>query len=202
MSEISHSRSFTQLLDSASSGNCADAEELFPIVYDELRRIAERFMRSERADHTLQTTALIHEAYVQLTRRSPTGDQQGAEEGAGRKYNSSDHFVATAALVMRRVLINHAKARSASKRRPQGERLVDIEIVDQFSKRSVDLVVLDEALERLQQLDPMQAQIVQLRFFGGMTVERCAEYLGVSARKVQYEWAHARAWLHQQLVQE
>lgn len=177
------------ILASLASGNSEAAEKLFPIVYDELRRLASAFMQRERADHTLQPTALIHEAYLRLVK--PELSNEG--------FENLEHFMATAAVVMRRILINHAKAKQSLKR-GQGKRHLPIDdLAIAFEERSTDLVALDEALLKLAELDPQQARLVELRFFGGMTVEQCANVLKMSERAVYYDWALARAWLRSQI---
>ncbi len=178
-----------QILDSLAGGNEAACETLFPMVYDELHRLATSFMRGERADHTLGPTALIHEAYLRLVQ--PRSQNQ--------PYENLDHFMATAAVVMRRILVNHAKAKKAEKRGGGRPRLQLDALLAAFDDRSVDLLALDEALERLRTLDPIQHRLVELRFFGGMTMEQCATILDMSPRTVYYEWSHARAWLRDQL---
>jgi RNA polymerase sigma factor (TIGR02999 family) len=177
------------LLSAMARGDGAAAERLFPVVYDELHRIASSYMRGERPDHTLQATALVHEAFLRLA-----GSSQDAAP-----FESHRHFVATAALAMRRILVNHAKARAAEKRGGGQTVLALDDITAEFSRRSIDLIALEEALERLAALDARQARLVELRFFGGMTFEDCATTLGLSVRAVHYEWTHARAWLRDQI---
>lgn len=177
------------LLRAASEGDPAAAERLLPVVYDELHRIASAYMRRERPDHTLQATALVHEAFLRLA---------GSDPGATR-YESLRHFIAAAAVAMRRILVNHAKARAAEKRGGGEVVLALDDVAEEFARRSVNLLALDEALGRLAALDARQARLVELRFFGGMTFEDCARTLGLSVRTVHYEWAHARAWLRGQL---
>jgi RNA polymerase sigma factor (TIGR02999 family) len=177
------------LLSAMAQGDCAAADRLFPIVYEELHRIASAYMRRERPEHTLQATALVHEAFLRLA---------GSPEDAGH-YESRRHFVATAAVAMRRILVNHAKAKGAEKRGGGQAVLALDEIAAEFSRRSIDLIALEEALERLAALDARQARIVEMRFFGGMTFEDCAQVLGISVRSVHYEWTHARAWLRSQI---
>jgi RNA polymerase sigma factor (TIGR02999 family) len=173
------------LLAAIAEGDGTAAERLFPLVYDELHRIASAYMRRERPDHTLQATALVHEAFVRLA--------------GGTSFESHRHFVAAAAIAMRRILINHAKAKATDKR-GGGEHVLALdEITAEFSRRSVDLIALEEALQRLAVLDARQARLVELRFFGGMTFEECARTLDMSVRMVHYEWAHARAWLRAQI---
>lgn len=177
------------LLSAMAQGDDAAAKRLFPIVYDELHRIAAACMRGERPEHTLQATALVHEAYLRLA-------GSGAEPA---RYESRRHFVATAAVAMRRILINHALARAADKRGGGRPEVPLDDIAAEFSRRSIDLLALEEALERLASLDARQARLVELRFFGGMTFEDCAATLSVSVRTVHYEWTHARAWLRGQI---
>jgi RNA polymerase sigma-70 factor, ECF subfamily len=177
------------LLIAMTQGDSAAAERLFPVVYEELHRIASAYMRRERPDHTLQATALVHEAFLRLA-----GPPQDAAH-----YESRRHFVATAAVAMRRILVNHAKAQAAEKRGGGQAVLALDDIAAEFSRRSIDLVALEEALERLAALDARQARLVELRFFGGMTFEDCARTLGLSVRMVHYEWTHARAWLRDQM---
>jgi len=178
------------LLDAVARGDRTATEKLFPIVYNELHRIASAYMRRERPDHTLQATALVHEAFVRLVR-------SGSSDSA--QFESMRHFVATAAVAMRRILVNHAKARAAEKRGGGKPVFALDELTAEFNDRSVNLIALDESLGRLAELDERQARLVELRFFGGMSVEDCAATLGISVRTVQYEWAHARAWLRGQL---
>ncbi len=180
------------LLSAMAQGDGAAAERLFPVVYEELHRIASAYMRGERPDHTLQATALVHEAFLRLA-----GSPQDAAQ-----YESRRHFVATAAVAMRRILVNHAKAKAAEKRGGAQAVLALDDIAAEFSRRSIDLIALEEALERLAALDARQARLVELRFFGGMTFEDCATTLGLSVRMVHYEWTHARAWLRDQIERD
>jgi RNA polymerase sigma-70 factor (ECF subfamily) len=162
-------------------------EDLFPLVYDELRRIAARYMSRERAGQTIQATALVHEAYMRLAGERP------------RAFANRTHFIAIAALSMRQILVQRARARHAAKRGGQPVRVTldDGLLADQG--RTIDLVALDEALTRLAAIDPGQARIVELRYFGGLTVEETADAVGVSPATVKREWAMARAWLKQSL---
>ncbi|CAN5463264.1 ECF-type sigma factor [soil metagenome] len=179
----------SELLQAVADGDCAAGERLFPVVYGELHRIASAFMRKERPEHTFQPTALVHEAFLHLL----------GDDAHGRQYQNHRHFVAAAAIAMRRILVNHAKAKAAQKRGGGRAMLQLDEAIAAFNDRSIDLLALDEALEKLAALDAMQARLVELRFFGGMSIEECARHLSVSQRTVQYEWAHARAWLRGQL---
>lgn len=179
------------LLATMANGDDQAAEKLFPLVYDELHRIATHYMNGERGDHTLGPTALIHEAYLKLVKA----------ESSDQSFENIDHFVATAAVVMRRVLVNHAKAKKAAKRGGGRKPSVQLdELAAAFDNRAVDLLTLDEALVQLEQLDKIQFRLVELKFFGGMSMERCAKLLGISARAAYYEWSHARAWLKTQLA--
>lgn len=182
-----------KLVQAISNGDPGAAEDLFPVVYEELHRMASSYMSRERANHTLQPTALINEAFLKLTKSSD--DEQNENS-----YQDLNHFVATAALVMRRILVNHAKAKKAQKR--GGDKIVFElqEVADTFNDSAIDLVALDEALQRLAELDATQHRLVELRFFGGMTTKQCADVLKISERAAYYEWAHAKAWLRTQIL--
>lgn len=181
----------TQLLTAASQGDADAAEQLFPLVYDELRRLASAYMQRERPDHTLQPTALVHEAYLHLLGAGANADTPS--------FRNRNHFVATAAIAMRRILVNHAKAKNSAKR-GGGRAVIAIDdATAAFTERAIDLLALDEAMTQLAALDAEQARLVELRFFGGLSVEQCAEVTGVSPRKLEYDWAHARAWLRSRL---
>jgi len=158
---------------------------LMPLVYDELRRIADRYMRHERPGQTIQATGLVNEAYLRLATERP------------REFANRTHFVAIAALSMRQILVQRARARGAQKRGGAPERLTldDAMLVDEG--RSIDLIALDDALTELATFDAAQARIVELRYFGGLTVEETADAVGVSPATVKREWAMARAWLKQ-----
>ena len=173
----------TVLLTALTKGNQEAASRLIPLVYNELRRLASRYMRRERSDHTLQATALVHEAYLKLV------EQQVDWQGRA-------HFFGVAAQMMRRILIDHARGHLRDKR-GGGERPVPLDEALVFSpEQSSELVRLDQSLERLAKLDPRQSKIVELRFFGGLTVEQTAEILGISAKTVKRDWSVAKAWLH------
>ena len=174
----------TALLMELTNGNREAASELMPIVYDELRKLAGRYMRRERTDHTLQATALLHEAYLKLVQ------QQEAN------WQSRAHFFGIAAQVMRHILIDHARGHTSEKR-GGGKRPVPLEEALIFTpEKSLELLRLDESLQRLAELDPRQGRVVELRFFGGLTVEETADVLGVSPKTVKREWSMAKAWLH------
>ena len=166
------------------------AEELFPLVYDELRRLAGFFMAREQAGHTLQPTALVHEAYLRLVDQTRTG------------FKGRTHFLAVGAQVMRRLLIDHARKRGAAKRGLGWQRVTLGPTCEASSPEALsaeDLLTLNAALERLAAVDEREARIVTLRFFGGLNVEEVAEALGVSKRTVESDWRHARAWLRVEL---
>jgi RNA polymerase sigma-70 factor (ECF subfamily) len=164
-----------------------DAAEHFTLVYDELRRLAAAALRRERADHTLQPTALVHEAFVRLA------------GSAGHPWADRAHFIAVAARAMRRVLVDHARGRRTLKR-GNGDLLVSLDGIDvPAASTTVDLVALDAILQRLADLDPRQARIVELRYFGGLSVDETAALLEISSRTVKREWQMARAWLEREL---
>jgi RNA polymerase sigma factor (TIGR02999 family) len=178
----------TQLLARASSGDAGARATLFDVLYRELRRLAEGAMRAERANHTLQPTALVHEAFLRLA-----GDQG--------QFQSRAHFLGVAASAMRRVLVDHARGRNAHKRGHGATMVIvnDLDDLPQPEADEVDLVVLDDALSRLAALDARQGQIVELRFFGGLSVEETAAVIGVSERTVKREWQMSRAWLRREM---
>ena len=184
---------FNDLLASAASGDTSSAEQLFPMVYGELHKLATALMRDERKDHSLQPTALIHAAYLSLAKQPDDGKELS-------KFENIGHFMATAAVVMRRILVNHAKSKNAQKRGGDMCRLVLDNAVLAFESSHIDLVELDDILEQLRILDPVQHKLVEMRFFSGMTMEQCAQILNISPRSAYLEWAHARAWLKQRLV--
>jgi RNA polymerase sigma-70 factor, ECF subfamily len=180
-------QSATRTLVRARSGDASAAVDLMPIVYDELRALAARYLRNERAGHILQPTALVHEAFLRLF--------------DDRYVQRLDrvHFLALAAVAMRRILVEHARARAAGKRGGDAPHVtLDSGIVD-LARPGIDLLTLEDALGRLAGLDERQARVVELRFFGGLSIEEVAEALGVSPRSVDADWALARAWLHREL---
>jgi RNA polymerase sigma factor (TIGR02999 family) len=179
----------TRLLDAAAAGDPVAAAELLPLVYDELRRLAAARMGGEPPGHTLQPTALVHEAYLRLV-------------GGGRPpdWTSRGHFFATAAEAMRRVLIDHARARRADKRGGDRQRVpLDAVVAWVEQAHRIDLLALDDALDRLKGMDPRQARVVELRFFGGCEVGEIADHLNVSLSTVEKDLRLARAWLLTQL---
>ena len=178
------------LLSRARGGDKDALARILPIVYDELRHIADRYMRRERPGQTLQATALVHEAYLRLL-----------EEKAPDWQNRA-HFLAIAATSMRQILVERARARTASKRGGKTGRITLDEAVLASPGHAVDIEAIDEALTRLARVDPTQARIVELRFFAGLTVEEAAEAIGVSPATLKREWSVARAWLRRELARE
>ena len=182
-------QNITQLLIAWNDGSAEALEKLMTLVYDELHRQAARFLRRERTDHTLQTTALIHEAYLKLV------DQREVN------WESRTHFYAIAANLMRRILVDYARARNREKRGGDVVKLPLEEAALAVGKeKSVDLIALDEVLTRLEKIDPRQARIVELRYFGDLTLEETAKALDISRTTVADDWAVARAWLHRELT--
>ena len=177
----------TQLLNDWQDGDRAALEKLTPLVYDELRRIAHRYVQRERNGHTLQTTALVNEAYLRLAGQEKPGWQNRA------------HFFAVTAQVMRHILIDHARRRRYLK---HGGELQQVSL-DQASlmseERAAELVALDEALAELKQLDPRKSRVVELRYFGGLSLEEAANILGVSVMTVRRDWRGAKAWLFRRM---
>lgn len=179
----------TTLLARWSSGDADALEQLTPIVYDELKRIARRHLARERRDHTLQSTALVHEAYMRLI------------GGAAGEYHNRQHFFAVAAQVIRRVLVDHARAVNAAKR-GGGAQKIFLEDQPEASTQPEDVaevLALHEALDRLASFDEQQARIVELRYFAGLSIEETAEVVGVSPATVKRDWVMARAWLAREL---
>jgi RNA polymerase sigma-70 factor (ECF subfamily) len=165
----------------------AELDELMPVVYDELRRLAQKYLSRERSNHTLQTTALVHEAYLRLV------DQKAVN------WENRAQFFGIAARMMRRILINHANDRQAKKRQGYATRISLDDAVNLFEKAELDLAVLDEALNELAQLDAKQAELVELRFFGGLTIEEVSEVLEISPSTTKREWDSAKLWLRRRL---
>jgi RNA polymerase sigma factor (TIGR02999 family) len=177
----------TELLLELSGGNRAVVDELIPFLYRELKRIAAAQLRNERPGHTLQVTALVHEAYLKLV------DQRQVH------WQNRAHFFGVAAQVMRRILLDYAKGRARGKRGGDVRKTSLDEALTVSYDRAFELVEIDEALQRLEAFDQRQAKVVEMRFFGGLSVEETAEALGVSEPTVKREWAMARAWLHRQI---
>ena len=181
-------REVTALLRDWSGGDRDALERLMPLVYQELRRLAASYLRVERPDHTLQPTALVHEAYLRLV------DQRGVS------WQNRAHFFGIAAQMMRRILVDHARRRQAAKRDATALRVQAMSAEgEEASVRDPELLALDQALCGLESLDARQARIVELRFFGGLNVEETAEVAGVSSATVKREWRTARAWLAREI---
>ncbi len=177
----------TLLLGRISDGSDTAPGKLLELVYDDLRRLAGAYMQNERSDHTLQATALVHEAYLRLV------------DWKNVSWQSRAQFFSVAAEVMRKVLIDHARARKAQKR--DGHRLVLDEAISLPDHRQIDMIALDDALQNLEKIDPRQAKIVELRFFGGLTIEETAYILKLSESAVRREWTFAKAWFQRELSQ-
>ena len=184
---VSEASDVTVLLHRARQGDKDSLDRLLPLVYGELRRVAENQLRGERAGHTLQPTALVHEAYLRLI------GQHSVD------WNNRAHFFSIAAETMRRILVNHAVERRAQKR-GSGETLLALDELNGVGgESSIDLILLDEALVTLAELDRQQAKVIELRFFGGLTIAEVAEVLNVSEATVNREWRSAKAWVMAQL---
>lgn len=180
-------KTVTQLLARWSSGDREAAERLLPLVYDELRHIAARQLRRERAGHTLQATAIVHEAYMRFVAQP------------GLEWPSRAHFFAFSAHLIRRILVDYARRRNRAKREGMAEKITLVDMADLAHEKSPDLVALDEALSGLEKVDPRKATVVELKFFGGLTLEEIAAQLGISTETVSREWRRARAWLYSTL---
>jgi len=180
----------TLLLQRLEAGDASAGEELLPIVYEELHRLARGAMARERNEHTLQATALVNEAWIRLV------DREGA------RWEGREHFLAVAARAMRSVLVDHARRRAAEKRGGAVERVPLEQAFALFDERAVDILELHEALEELAGVEERAARVVELRFFGGLTNEEAARVLATSLRTVEREWRVARAWLHQRIAGE
>ena len=178
------SDSVTELLTRWNSGDVSARDALVPLVYDELRRIARRCLAGQRNDHTLQPTALVHEAYLRLIRRDSVA------------WHDRIHFFAMAAQMMRQILVDLARKQAAAKRGGNAVTLVVDEASAVSKQTNLDLLALDDAMKRLASLDPRQCQIVELRFFGGLSIEETAEIVKISPATTKREWATARLWLH------
>ena len=185
---IRSSQGVTELLERWSQGDKDALEQLMPLVYDELHRLAGSYLRRERHDHTLQPTALVNEAYLRLI------DQRNA------RWQNRAQFFGVAAQLMRRILVDHARAHHAAKRGGSQEDL-PLSLARHFGEKpDLALIALHDALNRLAEIDPEQSHIVELRFFGGLTIEETAEVVGTSHATVEREWKMARAWLRRELT--
>lgn len=178
----------TTLLLDWSRGNQGALEQLAPLVYDELHTIAARQLRRERGGHTLQSTALVHEVFLKLI------DQQRIQ------WHDRDHFFAVAAQMIRRILVDYARAHKSAKRGGGKTHLLFDEKIAQTGERNPDLVALDDALEALTKFDPQQGRLVELRFFGGLSIEGAAHVMGISPATVKRDWNVAKAWLYRELA--
>lgn len=179
------SESVSRLLAQWHAGDEEALRAVLPLVYEELRRLAHHYMRGERSGHTLESTALVHEAYLRL-------EKQGANQ-----FRNREHFIAICAQLMRQILVDYARTRRAAKR--DGGYMLTLDHSVEFPRRSFDLVALDDALAELARLDPQQCQIVEMRFFGGLSIEETSSVLGLSPATVKRHWATARLWLHHQM---
>ena len=178
----------TQILNDWRAGNAAAADKLMPLVYDELRRLARNYLRKERVDHTLQPTALVHEAYVRLV------------DDSKASWENRAHFYGIAAKLMRRILVDHARARNAAKRGGLLQKISLDEARDLPPAASNDLVALDGALEDLAKTYPRKSEVVELKFFGGLEANEIAEVLQVSPKTVLRDWQFAKLWLCRELA--
>jgi len=178
----------TELLKRLTSGDRSAMDKLIPLVYQELHRIAEGYLRRESPGHTLQPTSLVHEAYLRMVKQPHP------------EYSNRAHFYGIAARVMRQVLVDHARSRQAAKR-GAGKKLPLCDNVSLADRQPMGLLVLDEALSRLSRIDENKARLVEMRFFGGLTSEEFAEVLGVSPLTVKRKWAIAKAWLYHDMKQ-
>lgn len=178
----------TELLARCRGGEKAARDQLFQVVYSELRRVARGYLKRERENHTLEPTALVHEAYVRLV------NQPNAS------WEDRTHFFATAAEIMRHILVDHARKRVAAKRGGAEATIALSDDIRGTDQRELRLLDVDEALTKLALIDPQQSKVVELRFFGGLTIEETAEALSISPATVKREWTMARAWLHRELT--
>ena len=180
------SESVSKLLAMWQGGDEEALRALLPLVYNELRRLAHHCLQQERSGHTLQSTALVHEAYLRLTKDAPA------------HFENRAHFFAMSAQLMRQILVDYARTRRAAKRNA-GYRVTWDDAVTWVAQRSPDLIALDDALSELAKLDPQQGRIVELRFFGGLSIEETSQVMAISPTTVKREWRSARAWLHRQM---
>lgn len=177
----------TRMLLNWGQGDQAALERLIPLVYDELRRLAHRYMQRERAGHTLQTTALVNEAYLRLV------DQRKAN------FKNRAHFFAICANIMRRILVDYARSRRYRKREGEARKVPLEEAAVLSWERAAEVLAVDEALGKLASIDPRKSWIIELRFFGGLTIEETAEVIGASHATIEREWNMARAWLYREI---
>ena len=178
----------TTLLRRSAGGDAAAGAALFESLYAELHRLAGGYLGGQGAEHTLQATALVHEAYLKLTGSDPT------------TWNDHQHFLATASRAMRQVLVDHARRKGRDKRRPDGQRVLLDELVEEAEERSRGLLAFDEALSQLAEVDPQAARVVELRFFVGLSVRETARVMELSGRRIERDWSFAKAWLKRTLA--
>lgn len=178
----------TELLHQWTRGDQVARDALVPLVYDELRKVARRCLVGQRPDHTLQSTALVHEAYIRLFSHDSV------------RWDDRVHFFAVAAQLMRRILVDHARAHNAAKRGGNSLTVTLDEHVAKAGERPLDVLLLDDALKELAQMNPQQARIVEMRFFAGLSIEETAQVMGIAPATVKRHWAVARAWLYRELA--
>jgi RNA polymerase sigma factor (TIGR02999 family) len=186
--DIPPAKDVTQMLRERNAGSESTPSELIALVYDELRRLAQSYLRHERAGHTLQATALVHEAFLRLVDETEI------------TWQDRTHFFAVAANVMRRILVDYAREKRADKRGGMWQKVSLNEAIGfPPQNNEIDIVALNDALEKLSDFDPQQSKVVELRFFGGLTIEETAHALNLSSRTVKREWTVAKAWLHREI---
>lgn len=181
----------TNILGQIEEGDPSAGEKLLPLVYDELRKLAAARMAEERPDHTLQPTDLVHEAYLRLV-----GDARA------RKWNSRGHFFGAAAEAMRRILVEQYRRKASLKAGGDWQRITLSQVEPTEENPTIDLISLDEALSKLEQISPRKAKLVKLRYFAGLTIQQAAELLGIAASTADEDWAYARSWLKLEMVGE
>jgi len=187
LAELSENEPITTLLRDFAAGNKAALDRLMPLLYPELRRLARGYMRNQRPAHTLQPTALVHEAYARLVKQNQ------------QDYSSRAHFMGVAAHIMRQILIDHARTRNAEKRGGKVAKVPLDEATDMAAERPSSMIAIDDALRELERTDPLKAQLVEMRFFGGMTAEDSAEVLKITAAQVRRQLRVGQAWLQRTL---
>ncbi len=185
------SEEVTQLLVAYKNGDQQALEQVFPLVYNELRRLASSYLRREREDHTLQPTALVHEAYLRLL-------------GQNVEWQNRAHFLGIAAQMMRRILVDHARQHQAEKRGSGGVKIAldDVDAINLSEERATDLIALDDALTALAEFDPQKSRMVELRYFAGLSVEETAQVLGISSATFVRQWKTTRAWLYREITKQ
>jgi len=187
LAELSENEPITTLLRDFAAGNKAALDRLMPLLYPELRRLARGYMRNQRPAHTLQPTALVHEAYARLVKQNQ------------QDYSSRAHFMGVAAHIMRQILIDHARTRNAEKRGGKVAKVPLDEATDMAAERPSSMIAIDDALRELERTDPLKAQLVEMRFFGGMTAEDSAEVLKITVAQVRRQLRVGQAWLQRTL---